>query len=383
MFDRIRYLFGLYMDKTISAAEEKELAELALDPAYKDILLRLEQEYWEKEPLVAMEEEEAENFLSGILDGRQPVIRKLHWKQLVAAASVLLLLAAGGYFMLFNKSVNKTKTPLSQEQRFRNDVNPGKYSARLMLADGSIIILDSAATGELATQGNTSVIHQGNRLIYEERAGAKEVLYNTITTAKAEIYATELSDGTKVWLNAASSIHFPVSFNDKERRVEITGEAYFEVAKDVSRRFTVVVNGAEVEVLGTHFNINAYTNESAVRTTLLEGKVRVSGKGTVAMLKPGQQARLAAGLEVIDHVDLENVMAWRNGRFYFNNSNMEAIMREVERWYDVEVEYQDVVPHLFVARIPRNVPISELLKLLELTDRVHFKIEGRKIIVMK
>lgn len=266
-----------------------------------------------------------------------------------------------------------------------NDVTPGGSKAILTLANGSTIVLDDAQNGTLAQQGNTKVIKLNGKLDYNASgSSAKEILYNTIATPRGGQYQIELPDGSQVWLNAASSLHFPTAFAGKERRVEITGEAYFEVAKNKSMPFIVKVNNAEVQVLGTHFNVMAYSDEAAVKTTLLEGSVKFVSQNNSTVLKPGQQSQLAKDgqVKVANEVDLDKVMAWKNGLFKFQGEDIETVCRQLSRWYDVEVVYEKKPDELFYADIPRNTGLADAFKALELTGKVHFKIEGRKIIVM-
>jgi ferric-dicitrate binding protein FerR (iron transport regulator) len=199
-----------------------------------------------------------------------------------------------------------------------------------------------------------------------------------------------LSDGTKVWLNSVSSIHYPTAFVGKERIVDITGEVYFEVMKNRAMPFKVMVNGMQVEVLGTHFNINSYEDEANIKTTLIEGLVKIVNNRKASFLKPGQQAilRLRIGqdekreMKIVDNADIEEVVSWKKGLFRFQKADIKTIMRQVSRWYDVEVEYEKEVTETFSGTIPRNVTVSKLFAMLELTGHVHFKIDGKKIMVI-
>jgi len=306
-------------------------------------------------------------------------------RKIAVAASVigLLLLSA---LLLFNLNTSKgTLNAKVNEQRFKNDVLPGGDKATLTLADGSTVILDEAKNGILAQQGSSKIIKVGGKLLYDPTdKNSKDVVYNTISTPKGGQYQLELPDGSLVWLNATSSIHFPTSFAGKERRVEITGEAYFEVAKNRDMPFIVSVNGAEVQVLGTHFNVNAYSDEDNVKTTLLEGSVRFVHGVNADMLKPGQQSQLAGDgqVKVVSNVDVDEVVAWKNGMFDFENAGIETVMRQLSRWYDVEIEYKGKTDDLFIAEMRRQIKLSDALKALELTGKVKFEIQGKKIIVM-
>jgi ferric-dicitrate binding protein FerR (iron transport regulator) len=212
-------------------------------------------------------------------------------------------------------------------------------------------------------------------------------VYNTITTANGNQYQLILTDGSKVWLNAASSIRFPTSFTGNERKVEITGEVYFEVAKDPIKPFKVDFKNKEgeineIEVLGTHFNVNAYADEPDMKTTLLEGSVKIKAANKIQMLTPGQQASITSGgIEVKRNVDIEHVMAWKNGYFLFDNTDIYTLMRQVSRWYNVDVKYEGrITEDGFSGKILRDVPLSKFIKVLELND-VKVRTEGREIIV--
>lgn len=262
------------------------------------------------------------------------------------------------------------------------DRPPGTQAATLTLGDGRTITLDSAADGNLARQGNTQIVKRNGQIAYTEKGSDAPPVWNTITTARGNQYSLVLPDGSKVWLNAASSVRFPTAFTGGERKVEITGEAYFDIAAQPSMPFKVIARGGEIDVLGTHFNINAYDDESAVRTTLLEGAVKVLQGPSELELHPGQQAVSANGkITLIKHVDTDRATAWKDGFFYFDNTDLHTLMRQVARWYDVEVAFKgDVSDDGFSGKISRNVPLSKLLKVLEQYD-IHFDVTGNKITV--
>ena len=306
----------------------------------------------------------------------------------IGAAAAVLLLLAGGWWMM--KGSNSTQQPsvAAVPNRQVPDIAPGGNKAILTLADGTQVILDSATNGAITKQGNVTVIKlDDGQLAYNASSTSSSALtYNTVTTPRGGQYQLVLSDGTKVWLNAASSLRFPTAFVGSERKVEMTGEGYFEVAHNDKKPFLVRAGGMDVEVLGTHFNINAYEDEGAVKTTLLEGKVRASAaNGQAVVLKPGEQARLFDGdaqLSKRNNADLDEVIAWKNQMFVFNSAPLASVMRQIERWYDVEVEYQGHIPQdRFIGTITRNTNLSEVLKVLEYSN-VRFKVEGKKITVM-
>lgn len=302
----------------------------------------------------------------------------------MVAAAAMLLLSVGAAFWLKQRSAS---SPMPLAAHGKQDVAPGHDGAILTLANGQQIVLDSAGNGSLAMEGAVRIQKLGNgELKYEGRQGSTEVVYNTLTTPRGRKTSLSLTDGTMVWLNASSSIRYPTVFTGKERVVEVSGEAYFEVARDARMPFIVKRAGSDerVEVLGTSFDMNAYEDEDAARTTLLEGSVRVVKGSGNQVLKPGQQAVLSkgeGGIKVVSDVDAEEVMAWKNGHFQFNDTELKAIMRQLMRWYDVEVIYEGNVPErYFTGDVSRNKNLSSVLKMLELS-KVHFRIEGRKLIV--
>ncbi len=302
------------------------------------------------------------------------------WRWLAAAAVLLFILSGAAYLLLHKNTAAPDLAGLPQQQRFKNDIRPAHNGATLTLADGSIIRLDSAANGTLAMQDKMKVVKRDSTLSYLGQPKTGAVLYNTVATAKGQDYHLQLADGTEVWLDALSSIHFPTSFPGAERVVEITGQAYFEVAKNAHSPFRVKTGHQTVEVLGTHFNINAYS--PIIKTTLLEGLVKVSSGGAAKTLVPGQQAQVENNnMTILANADLEETMAWKNGRFRFVGMKMEDIMAQLSRWYDIDVVYKNKVQETFVAKISRDVPVSQVLKLFELTGQVAFTIEGKKVTV--
>jgi ferric-dicitrate binding protein FerR (iron transport regulator) len=311
--------------------------------------------------------------------------REISLRRFAIAAAVIGLILFSAV-LLFNSKPSKefVKADIN-EQRFKDDVLPGGDKAVLTLADGSTIVLDDVQNGTLAQQGNSKVIKLGGKLTYDPaNKNSKEIVFNTISTPKGGQYQLELPDGSLVWLNSSSSIHFPTAFVAEERRVEITGEAYFEVAKNPDMPFIVTVNDAEVRVIGTHFNINSYGDEDNIKTTLLEGAVKFVHGFNTNTLKPGQQSQLSTNgiTKVVSNVDVEEVVAWKNGMFDFENAAIETVMRQLARWYDVEIEYKGKSDDLFIAEMRRNIKLSDALKALELTGRVKFEIQGKRIIVM-
>jgi len=319
-------------------------------------------------------------------DRKTPVIRL--WTRRIAAACVAGILITGTYLWFDRKDNQSNVAGVGGQQKssLKNDVYPGTNKAILTLADGSTISLNDAGNGALAEQGNTKVLKFDGKLTYKPQENqSQKILFNTITTPRGGQYQVALPDGTQVWLNATSSIRFPTFFSGNERKVELTGEAYFEVAKNADMPFRVKVRNAEVMVLGTHFNIMAYDEEEVLKTTLLEGSVQFISSGSNTVLKPGQQSQLKpdGNVGVTGNVNLDEVIAWKNGMFNFAGADIRTVMRQLSRWYDVEIIYEEkLLAELFHADIPRNTNLSETLKALELTGKVHFRIEDKKIIVM-
>jgi len=320
--------------------------------------------------------------------GVEKPFRRFHFhiRQWMAVAAVLLVMLAAAYFFwepLQQKSLSST---LVKTDTLKGDIAPPAANiAILTLADGTKIYLDSIGNGTLAQQDGIAITKQDDGQIVYSGNASDGVAFNTLSLPKgSKPFRITLSDGSNVWLNAASSITYPTAFSGTERKVNMIGEAYFEVAKNDTKPFIVTNNQMSIKVLGTHFNVNTYEDEQTGKVTLLEGLVVVEQGNKTKGLTPGQQALvMGEKIKVIEGIDSEEVMAWKNGLFYFNGADINAIMRQIEKYYDVEVEYHDDVNYLFVAKISRQVNVSEFLKILELTNLIHFKIEGRKIIVTK
>lgn len=295
----------------------------------------------------------------------------------IAAAAMILLAMGIGLYVYVQKDTIAPQLPT----RYVNDLDPGGNKAVLILADGSKINLSSDKDG-IMVSGDALTYDDGTELAEEVQEAISQ--YVTLTTPVGGQYRVTLSDGSKVWLNAASTLRYPIRFTAKERKVEVSGEAYFEVAHDKAAPFSVNTQGQTIEVLGTHFNVSAYQDEPITKTTLLEGSVRITTQDRSEYLVPGQQAQLTSQhLTIIDEVDIDEVVSWQNGYFKFNE-NIEGIMNKVARWYNVEVVYQEGVDkhQTFSGELSRVRKLSALLKLMEITGNVHFKIEGKKVTVM-
>ncbi|MCO5237151.1 MAG: FecR domain-containing protein [Chitinophagaceae bacterium] len=323
---------------------------------------------------------------AGIPLHRKPGLIKKLWKPALVAASLALVLIFLGNLVFNSRTAGSiAEAEQSAGDRVQHDVEPGTDKAVLILDNGSEILLDEIQNGTLARQGDAAVIKSGKSLNYlAEEKKADRILYNTIATPYGGQYKVELSDGTKVWLNAGSSLRFPTTFRGAEREVAVTGEVYFEVAENPSMPFIVDVSGARIKVLGTHFNVMAYSDEPAFETTLLEGAVQFIKNGEMVKLNPGQQVQLLKGgkMQVRDDVNMEKIVAWKNGYFKFDGLDFATIARQLSRWYNVEVIYDKKIDDLFFATIPRDTRLSVVLKALELTGKVRFEIEGNKILVL-
>ncbi len=301
------------------------------------------------------------------------------YQTLIRAAAILLFVSAT-IILLYSRY---TRKQIENKTAVTYDVAPGGNKAILTLSNGSKVMLNDSKNGLLATQAGALILKKDSLLSYKSIAGKTDaVTYNTINTPNGGQYQLVLADGTRVWLNAASSLKFPTEFNGNNRTVELTGEAYFEVAKDKHKPFNVKTANQTVQVLGTHFNVNSYSDEAVVKTTLLEGSVKVYSATASVLINPGQQALLSNNqLLVNKDPDVNEVIAWKNGMFQFNEADIQTIMRQIARWYDIDVEFKGKIPdYTYHGKISRNSNVSQVLKILELSG-IDFTIEGRKIIV--
>lgn len=298
------------------------------------------------------------------------------------AAAILLIFGTAAYFW------NKDKTYKIHEPLAANVAAPKSLLATITLSNGKTIALDSVSNGPLAQEGNIQIKKNKDGSIIYSGINAGEILYNTISVPRgSKIASLILSDGTKIWLNSASSVRYPVVFAANKRVIEIEGEAYVDVAKNAGAPFYVQMeNQSDIEVLGTEFNVNGYTNEKSAKTTLFEGSVKVNIPGKEPkILKPGQQAEIKNGnieLNIINEGEAAKIRAWRDGFFNFDNASIDEVMRQIERWYDIEVIYEKGIPAIhFVGEISRNTDMSDMLTFLE-KAHVRFRLEGRKLIVL-
>jgi len=373
MQQRITYLLQQHQAGIITQAEKDELTEILYMEEHRlHITEEIARQMQAREADPSFDTNEWENAFERIVAVDKPARRILPVRRWLgwAAAAAIMMLAASTYFW-WHKEQRPAITQVN------NKVTPGKNKAILTLSDGSAIVLDSAGR-KTFRQGNTAIYQQNGQLQYNAQGIAPSLSYNKLTTPRGGQYKVVLPDGSEVWLNAASSLRYPIAFSGNERLVELTGEAYFEVQSSSAMPFRVKVNNTVVDVLGTHFNIMAYDDEQALRTTLLEGSVKVGSR----ILHPGQQAVATADqITVLDRVDVQEAIAWKNGIFQFNKASLQVVMRQLSRWYDVEVVYEGKIPDLeFLGKMQRELDLSEVLSILEKSG-VRFRVDGRKIIV--
>lgn len=398
--NRLDHLFERYLSQGLTPEEHRELMQLLQQPARAAEVKALLDHVWQQ--LVvdkSLESDRADMLFQAILaaDPQTPAnnvhlkpVRRLSIVKWMAAAAAILILISTGWWFYYNKS---KPVPSTSTLAVENDIPPGKNNAVLILADGRRINLDSTANGDVAKEGSTAIRKSNEQILYEvegKQAGHSEITWNTVATARGNQYKLVLPDGSSIWLNAESSVRFPVAFNGKERRVEVTGEVYLQVKHNSAMPFTVVANGVEVRDLGTEFNVNAYANEDNIQTTVVEGSVSVNGQWSMVNKKPtvvtpGQQAVISSGagaIQLIKDSDVDAAIAWKKGQFMFAGNNIQSVMRQLERWYDLEVTYApNVTSEEFIGTITRYTNISAVLKMLERTGTVHFEVQGRKVFV--
>lgn len=379
--DYYRFLLHRYYNGTATAAEEEELfAALRTDGEEEEWTALISELHAAAIPDPAYNPALYEDAIDQILHAT-PVrkIKSNRWYY-AAAAAVLLLIATAGYLM----QQHRATTPTPALAAITTDVKPGKNGAVLTLGDGSQVVLDSLNNGIISTQQGTTVSLHNGQLKYDA-SGAAMVSYNTMTTPRGRKFQLQLPDGTKVWMNAASAITYPTAFTGSNRSITLSGEAYFEVASNATLPFIVHINNeTAVEVLGTHFNISSYQDEANISTTLLEGAVQVKVKQQARLLQPGQQLEInkTSGVATLNkQVDTLSVIAWKNGTLSFQDKKLTAVLNMIARWYDLDVVYETTPPDItFVGEIGSDVTLNFVLAFLR-ESGIHFRLEGRKLIV--
>jgi ferric-dicitrate binding protein FerR (iron transport regulator) len=408
--DELQAIIIKHLRQETLSEEEAAMVGLFLQGRGKEFVKKFEDKDWVREQLMRLREMpdqavkerihaqlEAEGVLAATSGAAKPapvvtMARRSFWRVGIAAAVVVLLFATGIFY--WKMRTDEPKQPFSAGQAIvAVSGMPGGDRAVLTLSDGRQIDLDSSGNGAVADQGNVKISKLASgQLAYNvstEKPGT--AAYNILTTPRAGQFTLRLPDGTKVWLNNASSLRYPVYFSGGSREVELSGEGFFEVAKDPGKPFIVQIrksaagmDGGSVEVMGTSFNIMAYSDEHVQRTTLVEGKVQFVRQGHQQILQPEEQSVVdSLGRDqLIPHVNVQEVTAWKNGYFHFDHSDLRGTMRQLARWYDVDVEYKGQPgEHVFMGKIPRSLPLPAVLKGLE-DEHLHFKLEGRVLSVL-
>ncbi|NML22431.1 FecR family protein [Pseudoflavitalea sp. G-6-1-2] len=386
-------LLDKYLTQTITAEEQQQLFALIQSKKHTSELEAVVAEALEDDAFDVADDPVLRDLIfERILQQRETPVRRIPlYRRWAWAAAVLLLLGGATYFYFFTDK--HQQSGIAEHKDDHNNIQPGSNKALLTLSDGTVIVLDSAANGAIAQQGNASVTKLPNGEVRYEVNGkaTSKVMLNTMTTPNGGQYNLVLPDGSKIWLNAASSITYPAAFTGNQRQIKISGEVYMEIAKDKSRPFMVDVDGRSVvQVLGTSFNINSYTNEGKIKTTLIEGSVRVSNhannnrtQAAGVMLRPGQQAVITASAEDISirTANTDHVLAWKNGFINFESVSFQEIIRQIERWYDIDVQVEGPMPAVKIGgRMDRGVQLSDLTLFLN-NFEIRTKLEGRKLIL--
>ena len=396
---RTSYLFSRYYDKTASQMEIDELFDILKSSSDQELaqLMRSEWDNFQNDDAPLFTFDKSQEMLDTIMaSGRdennlheesptvKSRIKPLLFISISAAAAIIILNIIGLNFW----TENSTPTPVQiVTAKAAPIVSPGVNKAVLTLSNGQIIVLDSLNNGVIEknesfeikkTENGQLVYHAFDRNYKNARNGD----FNTVSTPRGGEYRIILPDGSKVWLNAASKIKFPAVFKRNIREVELDGEAYFEIAKRSAMPFVVKTGKTEIEVLGTHFNVKAYSSQEVMKTTLVEGSVKIKGGNSSLLLKPGQQARLAGGsMTVVSNVDIEEQVAWKNGLFIFKDATIEEVMSQVASWYDLNVSFEGKIPEkLLTGKVSRSVNVTEFMNLLNYAG-VKFKIKGKNIVI--
>ena len=385
---RLSYLLSRYSEGSLTAEESLELQQYSQDPS-GDFDQDLAEMMEAGDAEIVVDKEGWEGVLQHVLStDKAPVVKRVSFPLRYWAAASLLVLLGAGLYWLFNRENHPQQNPVTAAAQ--QPIQPGQEGAVLTLADGTRIVLDSLSNGLVAMQNGAAVLLKNGMLAYDPAAASGKELYNTMQTPRGRQFQLLLPDGTMVWLNAGSLIRYPVVFAKDQRKVEVEGEAYFEVARMKERPFLVSIAGkASLEVLGTSFNVNAYANESHIYTTLFQGAVRtgIVNKSAV-VLQPGQQAvidskELKQVVNIKDEAALNRIAAWKSGYFNFEGLPLQEAMRQLERWYDIHVTYEDGIPEIsFWGKMERSLPLETLLQMLK-GARLRFRMEaGRKLVII-
>jgi len=381
--NRLQILFNKYLHNQITQEEYQELWQLMEEEKISGQLNPQLQDLWKQEPDYALKPDEWEQKMDALKKAQSPLPKPgFRWRTYAVAAAVILALAA--YWVIdLQLSPKENKV---QAAKSLSEVLPGRNGAVLTLSNGQKLILDSAGNGELATDANVAIIKKDGELVYNGRS--EEMVYNTVSTDKGRQWRLTLPDGTRVWLNAASSISYPLSFPGKERVVTMTGEVYFEVVHNAQQPFKVKAGDRLIEDIGTSFNVNAYDDEKTLTATLMEGAVSISTPETprsIVMEGNGKQAQVngSGKISVSTDADTDEVMAWKNGMFSFNQSDIQGIMRQISRWYDLDVIYTGTQSkETFSGMVSRSSNLSQVLKIMEQAS-IRFRLEGKTLIVIQ
>jgi transmembrane sensor len=382
------------LQQSLTAEEETVLQDwIASSPANKtlfDQLTRAATVTPELERLYSYDEDRGWQFIKDNFHFKREAKLRPLWKKLAIAASIIGIIGIATYFIFHNEKTI-VHGPSSVVVTSTDVPAPATNRARIKLADGTIVYLDSAANGELVNTNGVQVVKTDDgKIIYNDSrlpTADSRLVFNTLSNPRgSKVIDMTLADGSRVWLNVGSSVTYPVAFVGKERKVSITGEAYFEISHDKTKPFFVTKGDMQVQVLGTHFNVNAYDDEAEIKVTLLEGSVRVStddGRQST-VIKPSQQARVSmnGGLSIMDNVDLDAVMAWKNDLFLMDNTELATLLRQIGRWYDVEIRYTSLPDRKFGGGISRNLPLSKVLEMLA-ANGIHTKLENNVLTIQK
>lgn len=387
---RLEFLFFRYSNHSSTMQEVEELMRLLEKPENEEKIKKLIDQFVKSnEQEIQMPGDVENTILQNIFNSDRETAIDLHYKkpalsfmERFAVAATILLLVGAAYWIFHQQEGNGK---IITSQHVPGEIMPGGDRAILTIGDGSVIQLDDVQNGMVAQQGDTRVDKQGSLLSYNAKVTQQNttIVYNTLSTPKGGQYQVLLPDGSRAWLNAASSLHFPTAFQGSSREITLTGEGYFEVVKNSEKPFVVNVGEMKIEVLGTHFNVNAYADEGVIKTSLLEGTVQVANNNQRKFLKPGQQALLTRedNKLKISNVNLEAVMAWKNGLFQFEGADITSLMRQVGRWYDVNIIYAGKIPRMqFEGKISRKAQLYEVLEILELNE-IRLKVDHKNIII--